>query len=113
MSNNKKIVPSDKLSEFILYTAPSGEVKIEIYVQNETVWLTQQKIANLFRVIKSTISEHLSNIFESGELEKEATVRNFRTVQKEGERNSMIAIINTTVNTSEVRKFRISVSNII
>ena len=117
MSNNKKTVPSDKLSEFILYTAPSGEVKIEIYVQNETVWLTQQKIANLFRVTKSTISEHLSNIFESGELEQEATVRKFRTVQKEGERNvnrnlefyNLDAIISVgyRVNSARATQFRI------
>ncbi len=78
--NHKK--PGDALSEIILYTAPSGEVRIEIYVQDETVWLTQQKIADLFGVSISTISEHLSNIFESGELERGATVRKFRTVQK-------------------------------
>lgn len=63
-------------------------MKVEIYVQNETVWLTQQKIADLFGVSKSTISEHLSNVYESGELEKEATVRKFRTVQTEGDRDA-------------------------
>ena len=94
-----------KESNFLLYTTPSGDVRLDVMLFEESIWLTQQKIANLFRVTKSTISEHLSNIFESGELEKEATVRNFRTVQKEGERNSMIAIINTTVNISEVRNF--------
>ena len=83
---NKTNNSNNELNHFILYTAPSGEVKIEIYIQNETVWLTQQKIAELFGVAKSTISEHLSNIFETGELEKEATVRKFRTVQPEGDR---------------------------
>lgn len=86
--NNKNINPNKlasqrqegKLSDFILYTAPSGEVRIEIYVQNETIWLTQQKIAELFGVSKSTVSEHLSNVFNSEELAKEATVRKFRTV---------------------------------
>ena len=86
MKKDKNIKPSDEQNEFILYTAPSGEVRIEIYVKDETVWLTQQKIADLFGVAKSTISEHLKNVFESEELEKEATVRNFRTVQKEGNR---------------------------
>lgn len=78
------LIPSNK--NFILYTAPSGNIKIEAYIQDETIWLTQQKMADVFGVAKSTISEHLSNIYESGELEKQATVRKFRTVQIEGER---------------------------
>ena len=86
MSDNIPMLPSDELSEFILYTDPSGKVKIEIFVMNDTVWLTQQRIAELFGVSKSTISEHLKNIFESNELSKEATVRKFRTVQVEGDR---------------------------
>lgn len=86
MAAKKSIQPSDELSEFLLYTAPDGAVKVEIYFQNETVWLTQQKIAELFGVGKSTISEHLKNIFDSHELSREATVRNFRTVQLEGTR---------------------------
>ncbi|MEA4867891.1 hypothetical protein SDC9_58562 [bioreactor metagenome] len=117
MSNDKPIKPTNELSEFILYTAPSGEVKVEIYVQNETVWLTQQKIADLFGVSKSTISEHLSNVYESGELEKEATVRKFRTVQTEGEREvarnleyyNLDAIISVgyRVNSAKATQFRI------
>lgn len=84
--NKSAIKPSDELSEFLLYTAPDGAIKIEIFFQNESVWLTQQKIADLFGVSKSTVSEHVKNIFENAELEKEATVRNFRTVQQEGNR---------------------------
>jgi len=84
--NKSAIKPSDELFEFLLYTAPDGAVKIEIFFQNESVWLTQQKIADLFGVSKSTVSEHVKNIFESAELEKEATIRNFRTVQQEGNR---------------------------
>ncbi len=79
-----ELIPNN--NHFILYTVPNGSIKIEAYIQDETIWLTQQKIADVFGVTKSTISEHLTNIFESGELEKEATVRKFRTVQKEGER---------------------------
>jgi len=73
-------------SEIILYTTPQGEIKIEVFLQDETVWLTQRTMGELFGVVKSTISEHLSNIFSSGELEKEATVRKIRTVQKEAGR---------------------------
>jgi hypothetical protein len=117
MKNEKLLKPSDELSEFLLYTAPDGNVKIEIFVQNETVWLTQQKIGELFGVAKSTISEHLSHIFESGELDREATVRNFRTVQTEGNREvtrnleyyNLDAIISVgyRVNSSRATQFRI------
>jgi len=114
----KKDNPSqNKFNDFILYTAPSGGIKIEINVLDETVWLTQQKIAELFDVTKSTISEHLKNIFETLELEKEATVRKFRTVQLEGDREvarnldyyNLDAIISVgyRVNSSKATQFRI------
>ena len=106
-----------KESNFLLYTTPSGDVRLDVMLFEESIWLTQQKIANLFRVTKSTISEHLSNIFESGELEKETTVRKFRTVQKEGERNvnrnlefyNLDAIISVgyRVNSARATQFRI------
>ncbi|HEV7383142.1 MAG TPA: hypothetical protein VGN64_25265 [Dyadobacter sp.] len=73
-------------NNFILYTSPSGEVRIDVYLEEETVWLTQKAMSELFGVVKSTISEHLSNIFETNELLKSSTVRNFRTVQMEGDR---------------------------
>ena len=56
-------------------------------VLDETVWLTQEGIKELFGKAKSTISEHISNVFKEGELESEATVRKFRTVQTEGFRS--------------------------
>lgn len=108
-------------NDFILYTAPNGTITIEAYIQEETIWLTQQKIADVFGVTKSTISEHLTNIFESAELEKEATVRKFRTVQKEGEREvarnleyyNLDAIISVgyRVNSSKATQFRIWATN--
>lgn len=117
MSNDEPIKPNNELSEFILYTAPSGEVKVEIYIQNETIWLTQQNIADLFGVAKSTISEHLSNVYDFGELDREATVRKFRTVQTEGEREvarnleyyNLDAIISVgyRVNSAKATQFRI------
>lgn len=75
-----------KETKIIIYKNPNGEVKVEVLVENETVWLTQKNMSELFGVVKSTLSEHLTNIFETNELQKESTVRNFRTVQKEGER---------------------------
>jgi hypothetical protein len=104
-------------SNFILYTTPSGDVRLEIFMVDETIWLTQQKIASLFGVAKSTVSEHLNNVFETGELIKDATVRNFRTVQKEGEREvsrnleyyNLDAIISVgyRVNSTKATQFRI------
>ena len=115
------LIPSN--NNFILYTAPSGNVKIEAYIQDETIWLTQQKMADVFGVAKSTISEHLSNIYDSGELEKEATVRKFRTVQIEGEREvarnleyyNLDAIISVgyRVNSAKATQFRILATNVL
>ncbi len=59
--------PSEGFNEILLYTTPNGKVKVEIYLQNETIWLSQQKIADLFGVQRPAISKHLSNIFKSGE----------------------------------------------
>ncbi len=73
-----------KKSDFLLYTAADGKIKIEVFVQDETVWLTQKRMAELFSVDVRTISEHLRNIFDSNELEESVTVRKIRTVQNEG-----------------------------
>lgn len=58
-------------NEILLYTTPNGRVKVEIYLQNETIWLTQQKIADLFGVQRPAATKHLKNIFETGELKEE------------------------------------------
>lgn len=64
----KEIVPNNSFTEFLLYTTPNGQVKVEIFLRNETIWLTQEKIALLFGVQRPSITKHLKNIFESGEL---------------------------------------------
>jgi len=74
-------------SEFILYTDDNGNVSLHVLVLDETVWLTQEGMQELFGRAKSTISEHISNVFAEGELLPAATVRNFRTVRKEGQRD--------------------------
>lgn len=69
MSKRKNSISSPQgFNEILLYTTPNGKVKVEIYLQNETIWLTQQKIADLFGVERSVITKHLKNIFESNEL---------------------------------------------
>jgi len=61
----------DEITEFLLYTAPSGEVKVEVLLNNETLWLTQERMAQLFGVQRPAISKHLKNIFDSGELQEQ------------------------------------------
>ena len=102
---------------FLLYTAPDGEVRLDIFLQDEDLWLTQNAIGELFDVTKSTISEHLKNIYDSSELEKSSTVRNFRTVQKEGDRNvkrdleyynlDAIIAVGYRINSQKATHFRI------
>ncbi len=69
---------------FILYTSPDGEVRVDVFIQNETVWLTQKAMQELFGRAKSTISEHISNVFEEGELDENQVVRKFRTTADDG-----------------------------
>ncbi|MGB0372881.1 MAG: virulence RhuM family protein [Opitutales bacterium] len=66
----KKLSISDENTDFLLYTAPNGEVKVEVLLNGETLWLTQQRMADLFGVQRPAITKHLKNIFESGELEE-------------------------------------------
>jgi len=70
LKKNKKIVPNNSFTEFLLYTTPNGKVKVEIFLRNENVWMTQEKIAFLFGVQRPAITKHLKNIFESNELQE-------------------------------------------
>lgn len=107
----------DEAKQFLIYSLPNDEVRVDVFVQDETLWLTQKAMANLFGVAKSTISEHLSNIYSSNELSKETTVREFRTVQIEGERSvsrnleyynlDSIISVGYRVNSAKATQFRI------
>jgi hypothetical protein len=109
------------MNEIIFYSSPDGITKVEVHFEDETFWLTQRRIAELFGVDVRTISEHLQNIFESGELTREATIRKFRIVQTEGEREverdldhySLDAIIamGYRVNSKQATHFRIWATN--
>ena len=110
-------------NQFLLYTTASGNVDVSVYLEDETLWLTQKEITILFGVSKSTISEHFKNIFESGELEEIRTVRKFRTVRQEGERQvtrelehyNLDAIISVgyRVNSAQATQFRIWATQIL
>ena len=77
-------------AEFLIFSAQSGEESIEVRYEDETIWLTQKLIATLFDVTVPTISEHLSHIYDQGEVSREATVRKFRIVRPEGRRDAVI-----------------------
>ena len=77
---NKVLTIKDELTEFLLYTTPDGKVKVEIFFHKENIWLTQKRMAELFNVKIPAISKHLNNIYESGEIEREATISILETV---------------------------------
>ncbi len=74
------------LSEIVLCHTGDGRTRIEVRLQNESVWLTQPLMAELFQTIKQNISFHIRNIYEEGELVPKTTVKEFLTVRREGER---------------------------
>ena len=116
MSKENKLRIRNSTAEFLIFSKQAGENSIEVRVEDETVWLTQKLIAVLFEVTVPTVSEHLANIYQQGELTQEATVRNFRIVQKEGNREvarsidcySLDAIISVgyRVNSARATQFR-------
>ena len=74
-----------KKGEIVMYQ-PDETIRLEVRVENETVWLTQQQMADLFNATKQNVSLHINNIYDEGELEREATVKDYLTVRKEGKR---------------------------
>ncbi len=73
-------------SQIVIYQTEDGETKLDVRFQDETVWLTQKLMAELFQTTSQNITIHLKNIFDEGELDEEATCKDFLQVQKEGSR---------------------------
>jgi hypothetical protein len=73
-----------KQSEILFYTTPDGEVNIDVFFHNETVWLTQKRMAELFNVDRSVITKHLINIFNEHELKENSVCANFAHTAKDG-----------------------------
>ena len=102
--------------EIVIYTSEDGSISLDTKLENDTIWLTQDMIVTLFNSSKANISEHISHIFQEEELDRESTVRNFRTVRKEGSRNvsrnleyynlDMIIAVGYRVNSKIATKFR-------
>jgi len=80
----KEITIKDELTEFLLYTTPNGETKVEAFLYDENIWLTQKRMAELFGKGRSTITEHLQNIFNEGELQENLVSREFRQTTQHG-----------------------------
>jgi hypothetical protein len=105
------------MSEIILYTTEDGITKINVQLENETVWLTQKQLVELYQTAKSTVSEHIKNIYTDEELTPYATVRKIRTVQNEGKREveraldyynlDMIIALGYRINSKIATQFRI------
>lgn len=109
--------PSPREGEIIFYTTPEGVTKVEVVFQEETFWLSQRRMADLFDVEVNTINYHLKEIYRSGELQDKATIRNFRIVQSEGDRSvtrdldlynlDVIIAVGYRVNSIKATQFRI------
>jgi hypothetical protein len=108
-------------SNVIFYTTPDGHVKVDIVYSDESFWMSQKKMAELFGVEVNTVNYHLKEIYKSSELQEVRTIRNFRTVQKEGNRNisrnidfynlDAIIAVGYRVNSWEATQFRIWATN--
>jgi hypothetical protein len=112
----KKIIaaPNNSFNEFLLYTAPSGKVKVEIFLRDEDIWLTQEKIAALFGVQRPAVTKHLKNIFETNELKEESVSSILELTAADGKKYqtkfyNLDAIISVgyRVNSTQATHFRI------
>ncbi len=81
-----ELTTQDELTDFLLYNTPNGDIKVETLLHNETIWLPQKRIAELFGVTIPTVNEHLRNIFNSSELDENSVIRNFRTTATDGKK---------------------------
>lgn len=110
-------------NQIVIYQTADGETSIDVTIDQETIWLTQSQIVDLFQSSKANISEHIKHIFNSNELNPEATVRKIRTVRKEGKRNisrelehynlDMIISVGYRVNSLRGTQFRIWANKIL
>jgi len=108
------LVPNNSFTEFLLYTTPNGKVKLEIFLRDETIWLTQEKIAQLFGVQRPAITKHLKNIFKSRELDEgsvssilEHTADDGKTYKTKFYNLDAIISVGYRVNSAQATHFRI------
>ena len=115
-----KITLKDELTDFLLYSLPNSDIKVEAYLYDETLWLPQKRIAALFGVQVPAISKHLKNIFECGELEEEAVVSILEITSEDGKNYQTkyynldaVLSVGYRVNSSKATQFRIWATKIL
>ena len=111
---------SPRETQIVLYASPDGQVKFEVFLQGETVWLTQKKMANLFNVEINTVNYHIKEIFQSEELREESVIRKFRITAADGKgyltnyyNLDMIIAVGYRVNSHQATQFRIWATKIL
>ena len=121
-NDNNKIQATTDESQIVLYQ-PDESISLQVKIEEDTVWLTQAQMVELFGSSKANISEHITNIYQQGELMQSATVRKFRTVRKEGNRMvtrnmdyynlDMIISVGFRVNSHQGIRFRQWANNVL
>jgi len=118
--NDKNLNIKDEVTEFLLYTAPNGDIKVEVLLNNETIWLTQKRMAELFGVKVPTINEHLKNIFKTNELQERSVIRKFLTTASDGKKYNtnyynldVVISVGYRVNSTQATQFRIWATNLL
>ena len=117
---SRQLSLQDQTTEFLLYTTPDGEVKVEVLLSNETIWLTQKRMAELFGVGVPAISKHLKNIFESNELDRYSVISILETTADDGKTYQMqyynldaVISVGYRVNSAQATRFRIWATQLI
>jgi hypothetical protein len=112
--DSHELTPRDELTEFLLYTAPGGEVKVEVFLHQENLWLPQKRIAELFGVQRPAITKHLANIFQEHELEEDAvcsilehTAEDGKTYKTKYYNLDAIISVGYRVNSTKATQFRV------
>jgi len=112
-----------KKNNIVIYTSKDGIIKVDTTLENENIWMSQNELVRLFETTKNNISLHMKNIFESGELEENSTVKKFLTVRKEGQREvkrdvihynlDAIIAVGYRINSKRATEFRIWATKIL
>lgn len=79
-----KLMENDDKGQIIIYQTDNGKINIDVLLEDETVWLTQQQMSELFQTSRTNVVEHIKHIYEEGDLEENSTCRKFRQVREEG-----------------------------
>jgi hypothetical protein len=120
MNDKQIIIPLANEQDFLLYTTPNGSINIHVLLQDETIWMSQKQMAELFDVNVRTVNEHLKNVFSVGELNEDSVIRNFRITAEDGKKYKTkyynldaIISIGYRVNSSQATQFRIWATQIL